>query len=162
MGEAFLTRSDLPQAPEQVLARDMAKKAVPFAPVPIILSAFVWGFDGAVSSAVGVVVVVVNFLLAAALMAWSARISIGLLMGAALGGYILRLGLILVTVLLIKDFSWVEIIPLGLTLVVTHLGLLVWEMRYVSASLAFPDLRPTSPSATHAPTPVAARNENKE
>jgi hypothetical protein len=162
MGEAFLTRSDLPRAPEQVLARDMAKKAVPFAPVPIILSAFFWGFDGAVSSAVGVIVVVVNFLLAAALMAWSARISIGLLMGAALGGYILRLGLILVTVLLIKDFAWVEIIPLGLTLVVTHLGLLVWEMRYVSASLAFPDLRPTSASATHAPSPVAASKENKE
>jgi hypothetical protein len=28
------------------------------------------------------------------------------------------------------------------TLLVTHLGLLFWELRYVSASLAFPALKP--------------------
>ena len=35
--------------------------------------------------------------------------------------------------------SW----PLGATLVVSHLGLLLWETRYVSASLAFPGLKPS-------------------
>jgi hypothetical protein len=29
-----------------------------------------------------------------------------------------------------------------LTIIVTHLGLLVWEMRFVAASLAFPGLKP--------------------
>src|SRR5439155_235035 len=28
-------------------------------------------------------------------------------------------------------------------IIVTHLGLLIWETRYVSASLAFPGLKPT-------------------
>jgi len=42
----------------------------------------------------------------------------------------------------VKDLSWVEPLPLGLTLIVTHLGLLLWELRYVSASLAFPGLKP--------------------
>jgi len=36
----------------------------------------------------------------------------------------------------------VEMVPLGLTLVATHLGLLIWEARYVSLSLAFPGLKP--------------------
>ena len=63
-------------------------------------------------------------------------------MGAVLGGYILRLGLLAAAVLLVRDAAWVEPVPLGLTVVVTHLGLLVWETRYVSASLAFPVLKP--------------------
>ena len=29
-------------------------------------------------------------------------------------------------------------------MIVTHLGLLFWETRYVSASLAFPGLKPTT------------------
>ena len=32
--------------------------------------------------------------------------------------------------------------PLAFTLVITHLGLLIWETRHVSASLAFPALKP--------------------
>jgi len=33
-------------------------------------------------------------------------------------------------------------VPLALTIGVTHLGLLIWETRYVSASLAYPGLKP--------------------
>jgi hypothetical protein len=43
---------------------------------------------------------------------------------------------------LVRDAGWVELVPLGLTLIVTHLGLLAWEARSVSASLAFPALKP--------------------
>ena len=40
------------------------------------------------------------------------------------------------------------LVPFGVTIIVTHLGLLFWETRYVSASLAFPALKPkpTTPS----------------
>ena len=33
---------------------------------------------------------------------------------------------------------------LAILMLVTHLGLLFWELRYVSASLAFPGLKPTA------------------
>jgi hypothetical protein len=46
-------------------------------------------------------------------------------------------------VLLVKDAGWVEPLALGLTLVVAHLGLLFWELRYVSISLAHPGLKPS-------------------
>ena len=43
---------------------------------------------------------------------------------------------------LVKDLPWVEMVPLAITLLVTHLGLLLWETRYVSLSLAYPGLKP--------------------
>jgi hypothetical protein len=64
------------------------------------------------------------------------------MMGAAMFGYIARLALITVAVIAVHNQWWVEIVPLGLTLIVTHLGLLLWETRYVSVSLAFPGLKP--------------------
>jgi hypothetical protein len=88
--------------------------------------------------------VVANFLVSAAMLAWTAKISISLMMGTALFGYLMRLGLIFLAVWVVRDASWVELVPLGLTIVVTHLGLLFWEMRYVSATLAFPGLKPAT------------------
>ena len=150
MGAPIATRDDGP-AVEMDIARDLVRHALPLAPVLIILSGAVWGWAGAVSAAFAVLLVVVNFLLAAVLMAWSARISLGLMMGVVLGGYLVRLALLFLAVYAIKDLWWFEPWPLGLTLIVTHLGLLIWETRYVSASLAFPGLKPPAhPSRDHA------------
>ena len=63
--------------------------------------------------------------------------------GAALFGFLIRLGLITIAVLLVRNEPWVELVPLGISLIISHLGLLFWEMRFVSASLAFPGLKPT-------------------
>jgi hypothetical protein len=104
----------------------------------------VWGTAGAASALFAVVLVLVNFAAAAWSLAVAARINYALLMGVALFGYLLRLALIFAAVFAVKDASWVEPTALGLTLIVTHLGLLVWELRYVSASLAFPGLKPAA------------------
>ena len=85
-----------------------------------------------------------NFLVSGLVLAAAARISLGLLVGAALFGYLGRLALIFLAVMLVRDQSWVELVPLGLTIIVAHLGLLVWEMKHISASLAFPTLTPDS------------------
>jgi hypothetical protein len=137
----LVTRDDGPPV-EQQIATDMIRRALPVAPVLLVLAAVPWGLHGAMSAGFAIVLVLVNFALSAALLAWTARISLALMMGAALGGYLLRLILISAAVLLVKDLPWVELWPLGLTLIVTHLGLLLWETKYVSASLAFPGLKP--------------------
>jgi hypothetical protein len=129
-------------APEGAIVRDMFRKVAVAGPLLIVAFGLIWGLDGAYSTAYGLAIVVVNFALAAAFMAWSARISLGLMMFAALFGYLIRLGLILAAILLVRDASWVELVPLGITIIVAHLGLLFWEMRYISASLAFPALKP--------------------
>jgi hypothetical protein len=130
-------------AVEAEVAADMARRALPAVPVVVLLTGLVWGVDGALSAAFAVVLVLANLALSAALLGWAARISLALLMGAALGGFALRLALLAGVVWAVKDQSWVDIVPLGLTLAVTHLGLLIWETKHVSASLAFPGLKPT-------------------
>lgn len=139
---AFVTRLDGP-APERDIARDLTRRGLLIAPLLVGISAIFWGWQGAASAGFAVGVVIVNFLLSAALITMTARISIGLMMGAVLFGYLLRLGLVFLAIWLVKGAPWVELVPLGITLIVTHLGLLVWELHYVSATLAFPGLKPT-------------------
>jgi hypothetical protein len=130
------------QAPETQIARDLVRRAAWLGPVLVLACGAIWGVDGALSSAFGVAIVVVNFIVSAALLAGTARISLGLMMGAALFGYLIRLGLIFLAVLLVRDASWMSLPALGVTLIITHLGLLFWEIKYVSATLAFPGLKP--------------------
>lgn len=147
------------QAPEQEIARDLVRRGLPLLPVALVFGAIGWGLDGALSAGYGLVLVLANFLLAAALLTWAARISLAFLMGAALFGYVLRLGLLFAAVFPVRRASWVELLPLGLTIVVSHLGLLFWETRYVSASLAAPGLKPpaAAPPAPKPPAPEIAR-----
>jgi hypothetical protein len=126
----------------------MIKRGLIVAPVLVAICAVIWGGDGAWSSIYGIAIVLVNFALAAALIAMSARISLGLMMFATLFGYLIRLGLIFLAVYLVKDAGWISLPALGATIIVTHLGLLVWELKYVAISLAHPGLKPAPPSTT--------------
>lgn len=143
----LVTERDLGPAVERQVALDMARRALPVAPVLVGLCTIIWGGPGAASAAYGIVLVVANFVVAAWMLGAAARVNYALLMGAALFGYLLRLGLIFLAVLAVEDMSWVEPAALGLTLIATHLGLLAWELKYVSASLAFPGLKPTKERA---------------
>lgn len=122
----------------------MVTRGLPLLPVGIIIGAVAGGFGGAASVVYGMVLVMVNFLLSAYLLAWAARISFALVASVALMGYMVRLGLIFAAVWLVRDATWVQMIPLGITIIVTHLGLLLWELRYVAASMAHPGLKPSS------------------
>ncbi len=130
------------QTPESEIARDIVRRGLMVAPVWIVFTAAIWGFDGAVSSAYALLLVLLNFLAAATLLTWTARIGPGALMAAALGGFVLRLAAITVAVLVVRNLSVFEPVPLGITIIVAHLGLLIWETRYVSLSLAHPGLAP--------------------
>jgi hypothetical protein len=138
---ALLT-SDQGPAVEPQVAFDMARRVLPAVPVLVLASGLIWGLDGAASAAFAVVLVLANLAASALLLAAAARISLPLLMVAALGGFVVRLAVLTGVVIVVKDQPWVDLIALSLTLVVTHLGLLIWETRHVSASLAFPALKP--------------------
>lgn len=144
MTSPLVTRLDGP-APEVSVSKDIAKRGLLSTPVIVAVCAVIWGGDGALSSLYAIAIVLVNYLLAAGLIAVTARISLGLMMGAVLFGYLVRLGLILLAVLLVKDASWISLPALGATIIVTHLGLLVWELKYVALSLAYPGLKPARP-----------------
>jgi hypothetical protein len=148
-----LTTADLrapaPESPpvERELAFDMLRRGAWLAPVVLIAATAIWGVDGASSAAVAIALVLVNLLLAAVSLSWAARRSLTLLMAVALGGFAVRMGLVVVVMLLVRNQSWVDLVALGVAVLVTHLGLLFWELRYVSASLAFPALKPAAKEA---------------
>ncbi len=133
-------------APAAEIARDMARRGLIVMPVAVGLVALIGGVDAAASVAYAMAIVMVNFLLSAYLLRWAARISLGLVASVALGGYVMRLALVFMAVWIVRDAPWIRMIPLGIAIIATHLGLLVWELRHVSASFAHPGLKPTSKS----------------
>jgi hypothetical protein len=134
-------------AVERELALDMVKRGLPFAPVLILLAAAVSGAAGAASAAYAIAIVFANLLVSAALLGWAARRGPTVLMGVALGGFLVRMGILTAAVYVVKDASWVSLPALGVSVLVASLGLLFWETRYVSASLAFPGLKPNGKGA---------------
>ena len=147
---SILSMRDTGPAPEAALARDIIKRGLIVAPILIGVCAIVWGANGAYSCAYAFAIVFCNFGLAAALVAYTARISYAFMMATMLFGYLLRLALVAVAVFVVRNLTWVELLPLGLTIIFAHLGLLFWELRYVSLSLAFPGLKPKTSKSTSA------------
>ena len=120
----------------------MAKRAVVVFPAIVLVAAIARGGVGAASAAFAVAVVVVNLGLSGAALSWAARTSLNLLMIAALGGFLLRMGLLVAVITAVRHESWVDLPTLAVTLLLTQLGLLFWETKYVGASLAFPGVKP--------------------
>ena len=139
-------RAPVPPAPEveRELAFDMLKRGVWFAPAILLLATMAWGTKGASSAVVAIALVVVNLVLAALALSWAAKVSMTAIMAVSLGGFAVRMGLVTAVLFAVRDATWIDMTALGITVLVTHLGLLFWELRYVSASLAFPGLKPTT------------------
>jgi hypothetical protein len=127
---------------ERTLALDLARHALYVAPAIVLVATLLRGGDGAASAALGLCLAICNLLATAVGLGWAARRSPAVLMATAFGGFVVRMGVLLGAMLLADAlFGWVDVIILGLTLFVTHLGLLFWEMRSVSLTLAAPGLR---------------------
>ena len=129
--------------PERDVAHDLVLRGLLASPLFLLVGLIGWGLPGLLSVAVALAVVLANFAFSAWLVTTGSHISLTFMMGAALFGYILRIGLVLLVFIAIRDTSWCRRLPFGFTLIVAHLGLLIWETRHISASLAFPGLKPT-------------------
>jgi hypothetical protein len=123
-------------SPEVGISRDLAKRGLIVAPLLVAVSAVIWGTAGAWSAAYAIALVLANFAGSALLIAGAAKISFGLMMGAVLFGYLIRLAIIFAAVWFVAEAPWISLPALGATIIVTHLGLLVWELKYVAISLA--------------------------
>ncbi|MEN8040195.1 MAG: hypothetical protein ABFR95_01715 [Actinomycetota bacterium] len=109
------------------MAKNIVTRALYVAPV-IIAVAWLWrGSLGAVSAAIGVAVILVNFLLSGWIMSKAATVSMQLYHAAALFGFILRLGLITVSMFAVAAIFEVDRRALGIAAITTFLVLLVLE-----------------------------------
>jgi hypothetical protein len=133
---------DATPAVEKRLALDLVRHGAYVAPAIILVAGLLRGVDGAASAALGLAILALNLWFSAVSLDWAARRSPNLLMVVALSSFMLRMATILGVMLLAEAlFGWADVVVLGLTLFGTHLGLLFWELRSVSFSLAAPGLR---------------------
>jgi len=127
---------------ERSIALDLARHGLYLGPVIILVAGLVRDGDGAASAALGVALAIANFLATAAGLGWAAKRSSTTLAAMALGGFVVRMGVLLGAMVLADAlFGWVDVVVLGITLFGAHLGLLFWELRSVSLTLAAPGLR---------------------
>jgi hypothetical protein len=112
---------------ERVIADHTARRAVVVGPILVAVFWAVRGTDGAIASAIGVMIVVGNFLLAGRIMSVAARISLSLYHAAALFGFLIRLGLIAVTMLVVAALVDADRLAMGISVVAAYLALLSWE-----------------------------------
>jgi hypothetical protein len=134
--------SDISMNHEAQIARHIARHAVLLAPAVILVAGILRGVDGAISAAIGLVLVSLNFLAAAAILSWATKRGPGAIYAAILGGFIGRLAVIVGIVFALEPVAFIDIPVLVLTIAVTHIALLWWETRYVSLTLAAPGLKP--------------------
>jgi ATP synthase I subunit len=127
---------------ERQIVTDLARRALLVAPALVAISAVVWGGKGALSTLYALGLVLLNFAMSAAILSRAAKMSPGATMGAVLGGFLFRMALIAVAIGVVHDASWVSRAPLAITVVATHLGLLIWEAKYLSISFTYPALKP--------------------
>ena len=139
--EAVLTGSDT--AYERDIARDLVKHGLMVAPFAIGLGALLRGRAGAVGVAAALAVVLLNYVIAGTAQSWAAsKDSPGLLGGIVLVSLITRFVVVIVALSLLRNRSFLDYGCFGIALVVSHLGLLIWEAKSVQLSLAFPGLKP--------------------
>lgn len=112
---------------ELQMARSIVRRAVVVGPVMLLAFGLVRGFDGLVAAAIGVVIVTGYYLLTGSMLSWLARVSLGAYHAGALLGFILRLGLIAATMWAVISLFEVDRTALGLAVIATYLGLLLWE-----------------------------------
>ncbi len=112
---------------EAIIGKNTAKRAIYVAPPLILLFGIIGGWLGAASSALGIAIVIVNFVLGGYILATAARVSLGLYHAAALFGFFIRLGLITVTMVLIVSVADIDRVAMGVSVVVSYLVLLSLE-----------------------------------
>jgi hypothetical protein len=112
---------------EAILARHTVRRAVIVGPAVIAVLWVIRGAGGGVAAAVGVGLIVVNFLLSGIALSAAARISLSLYHAAALFGFLLRLLLITGVMMVVARLFDIDRIAFGAAAVATYLVLLVLE-----------------------------------
>jgi hypothetical protein len=122
-------------APERDLVRRLAPFSVPAAVVAFGLGALLDGSGAGWSAAMGIALVAANFVAHAWSLAWAAEISPTVLYAVGLGGFVVRLGLIVVAIVLLRRLEWFSIVAFAAALVPSTVALLAVEMRLLSGRM---------------------------
>jgi hypothetical protein len=122
-------------APERELIRRIAPWALPAVIVAFALGTWIGGTHAGWSAAIAIAVVVSNFVAHGWSLALAATISPTVLYAVGLGGFVVRLGIIVVVIALLDQTAWFSVVAFIAALVPTTIALLVVEMKLLSGRM---------------------------
>ena len=141
----------------------MVRRAVAVGAVALpVAAAAGWvarGQDGAISAALGVAIVVANFAAHGLSLAWAAGISIPAVQGVALGGFVVRMGVIVTALLLLDRTEFFIPAVFGVAVFVSTIALLGYEARLAAGGLGATLQIPPDPAAAQAGRRLREREE---
>jgi hypothetical protein len=139
----------------------MVRKATVPAAVALALAvALAWlvgGPDAAASAGIGIALVYLNFAAHGWSLAWASTVSVGTVMGVALGGFAVRLGIIVGAMFALHTLPWFSPLAFGLAVVPATLSLLAYEAQLVSRGVGASLEIPADAAAARASEALAAR-----
>ena len=118
---------------------EMVRRSVRFGPpafvLALVIGAAAGGWNIGWSAAIGIAVVLANFVAHGVSLAWAARRSLTALAAVAMGGFIVRLGAIVAVMFLLNRLSFFSPLAFGLAVVPATVLLLVFEMKLLAGGL---------------------------
>lgn len=121
--------------PERELIRRISPFALPVAALAFALGALIDDANAGWSAVIGIAVVAANFIANGASTAWAARISPVILYAVGLGGFVVRLVVVAVALLLLRQLEWFSVVAFVAALVPATVALLVVEMKLLSGRM---------------------------
>ena len=125
--EVYASPSVVRAPVEAIVAKQTVRRAIVVAPVIVAAAWLLRDAPAALAAAIGIGVVVGNFLLAGTILSRAARVSMKAYHAAALLGFVVRLGLITASMLLIAGVFEIDRPAMGIAAVVAYFTLLTWE-----------------------------------
>jgi hypothetical protein len=122
-------------APESELIRRIAPFALPVAVIAFAVGTLIGGTDAGWSAAIAIAMVSANFVAHGWSLALAATISPIVLYAVGLGGFVVRLGIIVAVIALLDQTSWFSVVAFIAALVPSTIALLVIEMKLLSGRI---------------------------
>jgi hypothetical protein len=119
--------------------RELVRKVTPFAPVAIVcafLAGLLFRGSGAgFSAAIGIFIVYANVAANAWVVSTAARISVTAMFAAVMGGFVVRMAIILAVMFWLNTFAFFSPVAFALAVVPATILLLVYEMKLIAGPL---------------------------
>ena len=143
--------------PEMQLVRRAWLPGLIAVPVALVCGWAIAGPGAGVSAAIGAAVVVANFAAHGASLAWASKISVPLVQAVALGGVVVRLGVIVGVMFALNTMAWFSPLAFGVVLVPGTIALLAYETRAVLRGIGTQLDIPADPAAARAAANLASK-----
>lgn len=121
--------------PERELIRRVMPIGLSALPLALMLGVAIGGWGAGWSAAIGVGIVLANFAVNGWSLGRAARISLTVLFAVGLGGFVVRLGVILAVMAALNQLPFFSPLAFGIAVVPSTILLLAYEMRLLSGGL---------------------------